>query len=384
MSLHTATAIPNKPEVIMIGSDPGEQGGIGTVLKTYAEGGFLDDKIFLVSHKESHAVYRVWLFAQCFATVLWLLLTKPSLRLVHMHMSERGSFFRKALLALMIHAMGRKVAYHLHGAEFLLFYQNSKPAVQKFIRYTLDSAEALFVLSKSWKVDLAQMCHNQNICVVYNPVVYNAALQVKPVIEKEPVRFLFMGRFGQRKGIYDLIRAVALIPNRNFKISLHGDGELAQVRNLIAETGTGDAIEMTGWIRGAAKVRAFQNADVLLLPSYNEGLPVAILEALSYGMAVISTPVGGIAEAVHEGENGLLVRPGDIEGLAKAIETLSTQAETLVRYKQRSRQLCAQHFAHMQIFSEMDSLYRRIIDGDNATSSITESELLVKAPANAS
>jgi glycosyltransferase involved in cell wall biosynthesis len=350
------------PEIIMIGSDPGEQGGIGTVLKTYAKGGFLDDKIFLVSHKESPVWHRIWLFVQCIAQVFWLLLSKPSIRLVHMHMSERGSFFRKSLLALLIHAMGRKVAYHLHGAEFLLFYQNSVPLIQRFIRYTLDSAEAIFVLSESWKLDLAQMCQNQNIYVVYNPVVYDPGLQIKPIIEKEPIRFLFMGRFGQRKGIYDLIRAVAAISNRNFKISLHGDGELAQVRDLIAETNTADAIEMTGWIRGAAKVRAFQNADVLLLPSYNEGLPVAILEALSYGMAVISTPVGGIAEAVHEGENGLLVQPGNIAALAKAIETLSTQPETLARYKQHSRKLCGQHFAHTQIFSTMEALYRQIID----------------------
>ena len=361
-----------QPEVIMIGSDPGEQGGIGTVLKTYADGGFLDDKIFLVSHKESPALYRVWLFFQCVMSVFWLLLSKPSIRLVHMHMSERGSFFRKALLALMIHAMGRKAVYHLHGAEFLLFYQNSKPIVQSFIRYTLDSADGLFVLSESWKRDLALMSRNQNICVVYNPVVYDPNLEIKSLRDEEPVRFLFMGRFGHRKGIYDLIRAVALIKDRNFKIHLHGDGELEEVRNLIAETNTADALQMTGWIKGEAKVRAFREADVLLLPSYNEGLPVAILEALSYGLAVLSTPVGGIAEAVHEGHNGFLVEPGNIEGLAAAITTLATNPQMLAQFKQKSRELCADHFAHTQIFAQMEDLYQQVMydHGSSTVSSV--------------
>jgi len=383
MSPHSAPIKAKKPEVIMIGSDPGEQGGIGTVLKTYTDGGFLDDKIFLVSHKESPALYRVWLFFQCALSLLGLLLTKPSIRLVHMHMSERGSFFRKALLALMIHAMGRKAVYHLHGAEFLLFYQNSKPIVQSFIRYTLDSADALFVLSESWKKDLALMSKNQNICVVYNPVVFDPNLQLKSYQEAEPVRFLFMGRFGHRKGIYDLIRAVALIKERNFKIHLHGDGELEEVRSLIAETNTGDSIIMTGWIKGDAKVKAFREADVLLLPSYNEGLPVAILEALSYGLAVISTPVGGIAEAVHEGENGFLVSPGDIQGLASAITMLATNPQMLVEFKQKSRELCAEHFAHNQIFVQMEDLYQQVMvdHGSSTVSSVHSNSVLASSQA---
>jgi glycosyltransferase involved in cell wall biosynthesis len=353
---------PNAPTAIMIGSDHREQGGIGTVLSTYLTQGFLDDKIFLVAHREGPPLHRITLFAQCVALLLWHLLTKPSVRLVHMHMSERGSFFRKAVMGTIAHFFGKKAVFHLHGAEFLLFYANQSPLIQWGIRHTLNTADGLFVLSESWKEDLKALTANPNVFVVYNPVLFDEKLVIRPITETEPVQCLFLGRYGQRKGVYDLVRAVAAIPQprRNFVLNLHGDGELEQVRALIEELQVSDVIRINGWIRGEAKHQTLLRSDILLLPSYNEGLPVAILEALSYGMAVISTHVGGIAEAVRHQKNGLLLQPGDVAALGKALEDLTTDADRLNRMKLRSRQLCQEHFAHHRIFATMQTLYDHI------------------------
>jgi glycosyltransferase involved in cell wall biosynthesis len=348
------------PAVIMIGSDPSEQGGIGSVLSTYLNHGFLDDKIFLVSHREGPALSRVLLFLQCLGLLLWHLLTTPSIAIVHMHMSERGSFFRKAIMGTIAHLFGKKAFYHLHGAEFLLFYENLSSLHKFSVRHTLNTAEGIFVLSESWKQDLKAVTANSNVYVVYNPVSYNAELAPRLNEPDAKVNCIFLGRYGRRKGIYDLIQAVATIPHPNFQITLHGDGELDKVKEMIRELKLEETIQLGGWIRGEEKHQALLKADILLLPSYNEGLPVAILEALAYGQAVISTPVGGIAEAVQQNRNGLLVPPGDISALAAALQSLTTNPALLNQMKLESRALCKDNFAHLRIFNLLESLYERI------------------------
>ena len=359
------------PSVIMIGSDHQVQGDIGSVLSTYYNNGFLNDKIYLISHREGAAWYRVWLFARCTLHLIWHLLSKPNIKIIHLHMSERGSFYRKALLCLLCFLFRKKTILHFHGAEFMLFVENSPAPLQWFIRYILNSATALFVLSESWKSDFSRVTGNENIFVVYNPVFFDETKICNNSATETglgPLKCLFLGRFGQRKGVYDLIRAVATLDETvPFHLALYGDGELDQVKRLIEELNVGGRVHVHGWIRGEAKHRALCNTDVLILPSYNEGLPVAILEAMAYGLAVISTPVGGIAEAVHHERNGLLVPPGDVSALANALLRLANEPGTVVRFQEESRLMCRAHFAHQCIFERLSDLYENIISSDFKT-----------------
>jgi glycosyltransferase involved in cell wall biosynthesis len=260
----------SQPTVLMIGSDPSEQGGIGTVLSTYERQGFLADKRFIVSHREGPALERIRLFLSALFQLFWLMLTQRSIRLLHMHMSERASVLRKGLFAQVAKLFGKKVAYHLHGAEFLVEYQGYPSWLQRLIRAQLDQADAIFVLSDSWRRDLAALTQNPNIQVVYNPVPLPPA--VSPQRPGQPLRCLFLGRYGQRKGVYDLLAAVAQLPEGLIQLDLYGDGEVDAVKAQ-----ANSSVRVNGWIRGDAKLRALAEADVLLLPSYNEGLPVAIL-----------------------------------------------------------------------------------------------------------
>ncbi len=357
------------PSVIMIGSDYKVQGGIGSVLSTYYENGFLNDKIYLVSHREGSFWYRILIFARCMLDLFWHLLTKPNIKIIHMHMSERGSFYRKALLCLLSFLFGKKAILHFHGAEFLIFVENSPAPLKWFIHYILDSASALFVLSDSWKSDLSRITINKNIFVVYNPVFFDETqICHKPSTKSglRKLKCLFLGRFGQRKGVYDLIRALAKLGvSAPVLLELYGDGELDQVKRLIEELNVGHNVHIHGWIRGEAKHQALCDTDVLILPSYNEGLPVAILEAMAYGLAVISTPVGGIAEAVHHDRNGLLVPPGDVSALASAILRLANEPDTVLRFQAESRLICRANFAHECIFDRLNELYENIISREH-------------------
>jgi glycosyltransferase involved in cell wall biosynthesis len=135
-----------------------------------------------------------------------------------------------------------------------------------------------------------------------------------------PVRLLFLGEIGPRKGVFDLLKAMTLLqgtdPGKAW-LEIGGNKNEEALKEAIRAQHLEDCVHFNGFVSGDLKKELLSRTDVFVLPSYNEGLPISILEAMSYGCAIISTPVGGIPEVVRE--NGILVRPGDVEGIAAAI-----------------------------------------------------------------
>ena len=135
-----------------------------------------------------------------------------------------------------------------------------------------------------------------------------------------------LGRLGQRKGTYDILDAVAQLPNavrERLAIVLAGDGDVAEVRaRADALTRQGARVEVRDWLGPEERDALLATASVFLLPSHDEGLPMALLEAMAAGLAPITSPVGAIPEVINDGENGILVDPGKVGALAEAIERL--------------------------------------------------------------
>jgi glycosyltransferase involved in cell wall biosynthesis len=126
-----------------------------------------------------------------------------------------------------------------------------------------------------------------------------------------------MGAIGPAKGVFDLVTAwaevVKAVPGATLRIG--GDGELHKLRERVAELGLNDSVELLGWVKGEDRLKVWAEADLYCLPSYAEGLPVSVLEAMASGLAVVSTAVNGTPDAVVEGETGLLIAPGDVGAL---------------------------------------------------------------------
>src|SRR5690606_10983036 len=124
-----------------------------------------------------------------------------------------------------------------------------------------------------------------------------------------------MGRLGSRKGTWDLLEAfkrlAAEVPN--VRLVLGGDGEIDKARRIVARDGLEARVTIAGWLSGAEKLDVFNRTDIYALPSYHEGLPASIVEAMAAGAPIVSTPVGGIPEAVTDAFNGFLVAPGDVD-----------------------------------------------------------------------
>lgn len=348
---------PLKPSVLMIGTDPDSKGGISSVIRMYADGGLFEQTAaYLASYTDGGLIKKLTHYAGFMFNYVRTLLAQPNVRLVHVHTASYGSFLRKSLVILLAKMTGRKVVLHVHGAEFHVFYGKMPAPAQSIIRALLQSCDVIIALSQKWKAQLYQISQNPDIRVIYNPTI------MQPPIEangngKKSVDFLFMGRLGKRKGVYDIIESARRLKTDNVRISLYGDGEIDDVRSSVAAAGVEDRVQVCGWIDGSRKDEIFRQSNVLILPSYNEGLPISVLEAMAYGMPVVASDVGGIPEAVEDGVNGYLIRPGDCDRLAESIERLAESPELRDRMGHSGHAMAAQKFALSVIIEQLESLY---------------------------
>lgn len=345
--------------IVFVGVDPEDKGGIASVLKMYRKyftgGRFFNSKVSPF----------VFLFT-CVRFCRLLLLT-PKIRIVHIHGASRGSFYRKYVLFLIAKYMFRKqVVYHVHGGGFHEFYEASGKLVQGRIRHFIDHADALICLSESWKQFFMKHFWPTRIMVVPNAV---EKVTLRAVDEQGKVIFLYMGLIGERKGIYDLVKAASLLHmqyDRQFEIWIGGDGNVQVLQCLVESNGLQGTIFLKGWVTGDAKEELFRKATVFVLPSYNEGLPVSVLEAMSYSMPVIATDVGGIPEMVKNGESGLLIKAGDKVALRDAMERFIQNRQLARDMGIASAAIVQQKFVFEQTKATLEKLYTELSEHENA------------------
>ncbi len=282
--------------------------------------------------------------------------------LFHIHAAERGSTFRKNFYLRTIKRSGKKVIIHIHGAEYLTFYDGLNIRKKRIVDNFIRQADLVLALSDSWKQELESR-FQMNACeTLYNGVDPASLDSASSDPLEHQNTFLMLGRLGERKGIYDLIAAVelAVLQNPELKLILAGDGEVDQVRRTVKEKGLEKNIIVLGWIDGAEKLRCLREAATVVLPSYHEGLPMSILEGMSAGKAIISTTVGAVPEVVGE-ENGILVKPGDIPALADAMLRCSRSAKLLMSIFKKNREKVEQEFSVRRMHQQLAKYYRQIM-----------------------
>jgi glycosyltransferase involved in cell wall biosynthesis len=342
-----------------VGASLRTQGGISSVLTLYMTN-YRD--LFRERHISSYLgqarFFDYLYFSKAIIQVVLVCLIDKN-PVFHIHTASQGSFLRKSILAWLIRMFGKPYIAHIHGAMFDKFMERASPRKRAAIMTYLERAVKIVVLSASWKAYFEQFVPADHIVVIYNPC------RVYPLDERKRgspgVRFLFLGRIGERKGAYDLIKAAALLPDLEFHLDIYGDGEVDKLRKCWAELpGRHAKVEIHGWVRHDRVGDIYNQADILMLPSYHEGLPMSILEAMGRGLAIISTRVGGIPEAVIDRENGFLVPPGDVEALAEKMLTLITQPTLLQKMGECSHELARQKFSVETIGGQLSELYKTL------------------------
>ena len=332
--------------VAMLGPSLDAQGGIATLARTFLESKALDgvEVRYFPTVGEGSKLTKLGQMARGQAGFLRAL--GEGWDLVHIHVADGASFYRKMAYFQQARAAGLPVVLHNNFAHLEDLVAKSR-VHESLVRKCYSDAAQVHCVSHDMARCITEWTQGQaNVRVLFNPVPASEFPWSGPRGAKDRPVVLFMGRVGERKGIFDLVEAwpavVARVPEARLRVG--GDGELDRLRERVAALGLEHSVEVLGWISGDDRLDAYADADVYCLPSYAEGLPVSVLEAMASGLAVVSTTVDGIPDAVVEGETGFLLEPGDRVGTADRLARLLEDVALRDRLGAASRERVEQVF----------------------------------------
>lgn len=345
----------------LVATDMQGAGGIASVLRVYAESGFLEHRNVrvLASHREGGSLAKLRKFLLALGT-FFLAAMRGRVCLLHVHSASHGSFWRKACFIIIAKLWHIPVLFHLHGGGFRKFYEDEiGPVGRRLIRFVLSGVDEVIVLVDAWRGFAAQLAPQAQVNVLPNPVC------VPPVrgrdCDKPPV-VLFLGLINERKGVFDLIQAMPAVlarhPGSCFVIA--GSGELAALRQAAENLDVSASLETPGWVRGVDKERLFQRATVFALPSYFEAMPMSLLEAMAHGLPCIASQVGGIPDVMADGKEGLLLPPGNPAAWADALNRLFENPELAARLGESGRNRVIRQFSAEAGLASLGRVYDRL------------------------
>lgn len=351
--------------VLMIGPVPHVYGGISAVT-----GMILDSElsrrvnlVYLAEGTRQGPPAKLWRFVSTLVQACGLLL-RQRIDLLHLHVGDGSSFYRHVLYLALGRLAGVPVLFHWHlpgdARAVASFYQAGGPLRRWLVRWALHSASVVVALSESWRPALAALMSHQRIVVLPNPVDCTAIHPPPEPERRERPNILFLGDFSARKGVRDLLAAAprVLAKCSEARFLLCGGQPPEDVQALARPLGA--AVVFPGFVRETEKQQLLQEATLLVLPSYAEGVPIAVLEAMAAGLPVVTTPVGGVPDFFVDGRNGLLVPPGDVDALATALIRLLADPELRRRIGQANRQLALAQFDVPVYVERLERLYKTI------------------------
>jgi len=233
----------------------------------------------------------------------------------------------------------------------------------------ISGAQYVITLTQFWRDYYAEKLKVPlgKFLVLPNPA--NIPPSIPDRTRRKGLSLLFLGRVGERKGAFDLIRAFAALPNtvgQQCHLTLAGDGATDVASGLLAELGCSAQASVLGWVSGQDVDRLLAEADVLLLPSRGEGMAFAVLEGMAWGLAVVTSSVGGAAEFLEADHNCILVDPGDVPGITKAISDLARNPELRLRLGAEARNSAAR-FSIDRYIATLTGLYEDLAGGSSTS-----------------
>ncbi|MFN6834361.1 glycosyltransferase family 4 protein [Enterococcus hirae] len=294
--------------ILMIGPSMEAKGGISTVIKNMYDYQGKDQFKVVSNWSENHRLLPF--FKNCIT--LRKKIKHENIDIVHLHVAQKGSFYRKSLLLFLL-PKEVKTIFHMHASQFDLFYQEKSKRKKKIIRRCLNKVDLIVAVSENWKN------FYQNITDTPVRFINNAVkIPIDNKYQTTANRILTLGRIGKRKGSYDLLKVAEIVGkvHPNIIFELYGDGEVEKFRHLASQLPN---VKINGWLEQRDKEKILQNSLMHFLPSYNEGLPMSVLETMSYGIPNLTTTIGGIPKLITDNKEGFLTKPGDIEEMSKKI-----------------------------------------------------------------
>jgi glycosyltransferase involved in cell wall biosynthesis len=291
-------------------------------------------KNFELGRKDNEKRNLLWVFRIIKTTFRWMFVVSSSkINLVHFNFALcKASIIRDAPLVLFTRLINKKIIIHLHGGEYLI---EQKPPgwMNFFLKQVFAGNIPVLVLSPIEQQAAMQNYKVKNVEALPNCVDLKEAKMLKrSYSSKAALNLLFMGRIIISKGIEHIYQALIILKNKQvpFKFYLAGAGPDEKEYTEKFSALLGNNFEFKGVVSGQVKDDLLKTSDIFLLPSFfPEGLPMALLESMSFGLVPVVTDIGSIKYVVKNEENGIMLGANPAAETAAAIERLVTNREVL-------------------------------------------------------
>lgn len=290
--------------------------------------------------------------------------------IVHVQTNSGLGFFEKATLLWLAKWFRARSVLHIHGGGFRNFFFQSGHLLRKGIRLCLNRADKIIVLSDNMKSDFKDMgLSDDKLAIVRNGVMIpekESARKTEPQGENRCLTILFLNRIDIPKGIKELLEAAEMIcckdPNVNFRIVGPASDCHSQIMHTLKEKNLLPRIRIKEPVEGQQKTKEYMQADIYVLPSHLEALPIGLLEAMSYGLPCIVTTVGAIPEIVKDGINGLLVPPKDVQTLYEALQRLIGDSKLRGNLGSNARNTILKQYTWQHTLQVLKTVYDSVIE----------------------
>lgn len=336
------------------------RGGVSTVIKSMEQ-----DPIWEKYHCH-------WLQCQINKGIAWKLLyfiwgllsalvRVPMYGIIHFHTTPGPGM--KVVLPIFLYALlwHKKTILHLHMGNQMRDYKNDM-----LFRWVMSKADQIIVLGKTWRDFLVEEMEVRSpVEFLYNPVNQNCTMTTdnrRQTTDSYKKYFLFAAFFNINKGYDILLKAFARVVEKypEWKLVMCGVGDTEDVKHYIAENHVENSVELPGWVEAEQRDEYFRHAAAYCMTSRQEGLPMSVLESLSIGVPVISTPVGCLPEFLTTNRNVLFFDFENAVQLEQQMIRVIEDSNLCEHLAKNGREVIELSFTPEKVFGKLDKIYARL------------------------
>lgn len=369
----------NKDKLLIVGAFPPANkkiyGGIYKSCKVLLNSSLSENfnLITIDSSQSSNPVPNIFIrsFSACKRIVILiskLIFEKPKAALIFT--SDGFSAIEKGVMCVICSFFNCKAMIFPRAGNLIIQTKNSR-VIRFLIRFLFKKATIFLCQGRKWKKFAINQIgfKSSNVITINNWTATKEHIRIglnRSYDKNEGTKkLLFVGWLEEFKGVFDLLDASKSLIQQGYKFQLTfaGDGNAkAQVEEYIRNYNLSSYIKLEGWVDDINLLRLLEKNDIFILPSWSEGLPNSMIEAMSAGLSVIVSDVGVISDFIKHDKNGLIVRPKDIDGLRDAISSLLVDNLAIKRTAINGHKFAVSHFSSEITIKRILSVIEEIID----------------------
>ena len=342
--------------VLVVGSARESAGGVSEVIRTMSHMPVWrqDGCRWLGTQIQRNHLWKLWYALKANVTALCIIWRYG---IVHFHtVPDRNGLLIQLPILLMAWAGRKRIIMHVHMGNQLADHTHNR-----LFKWCLRRAHRIVLLAPKWK-----RMFEESYADITTPVtvVYNAVEKVPEVKPEEKRPIIMMAAYlNDNKAPDVLLKAWKKLEAKypQWKVEILGNGEVERFRRMAEEMGLKERVDFKGYVTGMEKEALFRETSIYCMCSYEEGFPMVVLEAWMHGMALVTTPVGGLPDVLEEGRNALTFPFGDADALAEQLERLMADEDLRKQIAGFSRRFAVQHFSTEEISRCWERIYRGVL-----------------------